>query len=183
MRSTTSNQLKHCLFFLRSHFSPTDQFKVSQSKSLQQHAYKPKKINLICCCFSVNHGFSGFRPPLTGEEALWRELEKEVIRREILRRMELEEEVRRELAIERELGISTQRPLNIQGLLSQWSNSTQMNPAVGHIGASQPQLILSPTAINPSPEISDKDKVIVLVSFHNFFHLIISMLAILVSLI
>ncbi|XP_058756706.1 uncharacterized protein LOC131629643 [Vicia villosa] len=112
----------------------------------------------------MNHGFSGFRPPLTGEEALWRELEKEVIRREILRRMELEEEVRRELAIERQLGISTQRPLNIHGLLSQWSNSTSMNPvaAVGQIGASQPQLILPPTAINPSPEISNKDKVIVL---------------------
>ncbi|KAL5066178.1 hypothetical protein RYX36_027915 [Vicia faba] len=107
---------------------------------------------------ALQGGFSGFRSPLTGEEALRRELEKEQIRREILRRMELEEEVRRELAIERELGISIPRPLNIHGLVSQWSNSV----AVGHIGASQPQLILPPTEIKPSPEISNEDKVIVL---------------------
>ncbi|KAL5066179.1 hypothetical protein RYX36_027916 [Vicia faba] len=111
----------------------------------------------------MNHGFSGFRQPLTGEEALRRELEKEVIRREMLRRLELEEEVRREIEIERKLGISIPRPLNMQGLLSQWSNSSTMNPvAVGHIGASQPPLILPPTEINPAPEISDKDKIIVL---------------------
>ncbi|CAL5199442.1 unnamed protein product [Lathyrus oleraceus] len=107
--------------------------------------------------------FSGLPPPYSSEAALRRALEKEQIRREILRRMELEEEVRRELEIERELGISIPRPLNIQGLLSQWLNSTAMNPvAVGHIGASQPPLILPPTEINPSSEISHKDKVIVL---------------------
>ncbi|XP_058758302.1 uncharacterized protein LOC131631254 [Vicia villosa] len=111
----------------------------------------------------MDGGFSGFRPPLTGEEALRRELEKEVIRREILRRMELEEEVRRELAMERELGISAQRLPNVQGLASQWSNPTVMNSViVGHMDSSQPTLILPPTTINPSPEIDNKDKVIVL---------------------
>ncbi|XP_058759121.1 uncharacterized protein LOC131632097 [Vicia villosa] len=115
----------------------------------------------------MDGGFSSFRPPLIGEEALRRELEKEVIRREILRRRELEEEVRRELAMERELGISTQRPLNIHGLGPQWSNSTVINSVVvAQMGlpSSQPSMVLPPTAINPSPEISNnnKDNVIVL---------------------
>ncbi|CAL5199444.1 unnamed protein product [Lathyrus oleraceus] len=101
--------------------------------------------------------FSGFRMPLSGEAALRREIEKELIRREILRRSELEEEVRRELAMEKEFGISIQRPLmSIQGLMSHWSNSSVMNPAA------EPPSILPPAEINPSPEISDKGKVIVL---------------------
>ncbi|CAL5199448.1 unnamed protein product [Lathyrus oleraceus] len=107
----------------------------------------------------MDGSFSGLRMPLSGEAALRREIEKELIRREILRRSELEEEVRRELAMEKELGISIQRPLmNIQGLMSHWSNSTVMNPvSLAHIRASQP-----PSILPPSPEISDKDKVIVL---------------------
>ncbi|XP_058757471.1 uncharacterized protein LOC131630466 [Vicia villosa] len=119
----------------------------------------------------MDGGFSGLRP-LTGEAALQRAVEKEQIRRELLRRMELEEEVRRELAIERELGISMQGPLNIQGrgLVSQCSNPTVMNSVVvAQMGSAQmgspswqPTLFLPSTAISPSPEISDKDKVIVL---------------------
>ncbi|XP_058745477.1 uncharacterized protein LOC131617898 [Vicia villosa] len=114
----------------------------------------------------MDGGFSGFRPPLTGEAALQREVEKEQIRREILRRMELEEEVRRELAIERDLGISIQRPLNIHGV-PQWSNPTVVNSVMnsvvfGHMASSQPTMILPPTAIDPSPEINNEDKVIVL---------------------
>ncbi|KAL5066180.1 hypothetical protein RYX36_027917 [Vicia faba] len=114
----------------------------------------------------LNGSFSGLRVPLSGEAALRREIEKEQIRREILRRIELEEEVRRELAMEKELGISIPRPLmNVQVLMSHWSNSTVMNPAaVAHTDAPQPPSILPPAEINPSPEIShkDKDKVIVL---------------------
>ncbi|XP_058728431.1 uncharacterized protein LOC131600261 [Vicia villosa] len=102
--------------------------------------------------------------PLSGEAALRREIEKEQIRREILRRIELEEEVRRELAMEKELGISLPRPLmTIPGLMSHWSNTTVMNPAaVAHIGVSQPPSVLPPAEINPSSEINDKGKVIVL---------------------
>ncbi|KAL5066183.1 hypothetical protein RYX36_027920 [Vicia faba] len=48
-------------------------------------------------------------PPLTGEAALQRELEKERIRRKLLPRRELEEELRREFAMEKELGISIPR--------------------------------------------------------------------------
>ncbi|CAJ2649598.1 unnamed protein product [Trifolium pratense] len=116
-------------------------------------------------------GFSGYRVPMSADEAaLRREIEKEQIRREILageaRRRELEEEVRRELAMERELGIvSMHRPLNFQDRFSLWSNSAQMNPAVSavdeHIGVSQqPPVIMA--EIKPSPQISDKDRDIIL---------------------
>ncbi|CAK8564286.1 unnamed protein product [Lathyrus sativus] len=132
----------------------------SLSHSLSPLTYLPDQSLYLDGCFS------GLRMPLSGEAALRREIEKELIRREILRRSELEEEVRRELAMEKELGISLPRPLmNIQGLMSHWSNSSVMNPAaVGHIDAlqSQPQSILPPAEINPSPETCDKGKVIVL---------------------
>ncbi|CAK8564289.1 unnamed protein product [Lathyrus sativus] len=129
------------------------------SHSLSPLTYLPPDRSL-----QLDGSFSGLRMPLSGEAALRRELEKEQIRWEILRRRELEEEVRRELAMERELGISIQRPLmNMQGLMPHWSSSTVMNPvSLAHFGASQPQSIFPPAEINPSPEISDKGKVIVL---------------------
>ena len=115
----------------------------------------------------MDGGFSGSRVPLaTNEAALRREMEKEQIRRDILRRMELEEEVRRELAMEGAFG-TMQRPLN-----SVWSNSSPMlmNPVAvnDHIGASKPASIMAPPEIKHSPQTSDKDKVILLVSFITF---------------
>jgi len=115
----------------------------------------------------VDGGFSGFRAPLaTNEAALQREIEKEQIRRDMLRRMELEDEVRRELAMVGAFG-TMQRPLN-----SPWSNSTptMMNPVAvdDHIGASKPPLTMAPPEIKHSPQTSDKDKVILLVSFITF---------------
>jgi len=110
----------------------------------------------------VDGGFSGSRVPLaTNEAALRREMEKAQIRRDILRRMELEEEVRRELAMEGAFG-TTQRPLN--------STPMMMNPVAvdDHIGASKPALILAPPEIKHSSQTSDKDKVILLVSFITF---------------
>jgi hypothetical protein len=70
----------------------------------------------------------------------------------------LEEEVRRELAMEGILPM--QRPL-----ISLWSNSAAMNPGAvdERVGVLQPPLIMA--EIKPSPQISDKDGVIALVSF------------------
>ncbi|XP_003610302.3 uncharacterized protein [Medicago truncatula] len=100
----------------------------------------------------MDGGFAGFRAPLaTNEAALRREMEKEQIRRDMLRRIELEDEVRRELAMEGAFG-TMQKPLN-----SVWSNSTpmmMMNPVA--VDASQPP------EIKHFPQTSDKDKVILL---------------------
>jgi len=110
----------------------------------------------------VDGGFSGFRAPLaTNEAALWREIEKEQIRRDMLRRMELEEEVRRELAMEGAFGIGTmQRPVN-----SLWSDSTPMmkNPVAVAVAVA-----LDDRMGASKSQISDKDKLILLVSFITF---------------
>jgi Na+-transporting NADH:ubiquinone oxidoreductase subunit NqrA len=116
----------------------------------------------------VDGGFAGFRAPLaTNEAALRREIEKEQIRRDMLRRIELEEEVRRELAMEGAFGTMQQRPLN-----SVWSNSTpmMMNPVAAAVAVddSKPPLTMAPPEIKHSPKTSDKDKVILLVSFITF---------------
>ncbi|KAK7329917.1 hypothetical protein VNO77_24099 [Canavalia gladiata] len=139
-------------------------------------------------------GFSGDVPapkifrmpvPVNAGEALRRELEKEHIRREIekeqirreivageiavARRRELEEEVRRELALERGLRMPIQRNLvaSTEGFSLQERVSVCLNPRGSPVdsiyGVSQPQLprILGPTEIKPSPQ-SNKDKLIIL---------------------
>lgn len=108
-------------------------------------------------------------------EALRRELEKEQIRREIIaggiaRRRELEEEVRRELALERGWG-------GPHGFSFGERMSMRLNPFHGNnnnnnvYGVPQPQLLqLMPAdhEFKPSPE-THKDEVIKLVCLYSFF--------------
>ncbi|XP_024635023.1 spindle pole body component 110 [Medicago truncatula] len=80
---------------------------------------------------------------LVYEAASQREIEKEEIRQKILRQKELEEEVWRELAMERTFGT--------------------MQRSVDHIGVSQPSLIMAPPEIKHSTQIrNNKDKIILL---------------------
>ncbi|KAL2962978.1 hypothetical protein AAZX31_17G175200 [Glycine max] len=101
--------------------------------------------------------------PVNAGEAFRRELEKKQIRREILaremtRRRELEEEVRREIAIERVLGI----PFRERAWVSLNQDQGMNNPVNNNIfGGSQPSL--SPQ-IDISRQQTNKDKVIILFS-------------------
>lgn len=122
-----------------------------------------------------------------GSEALRRELEKEQIRREIIageiaRRRELEEEVRRELALERALGmgIPTQRSSASASAVAPWrvAATTWSNPRLNPVAAvddligvshsQQLQQIMAPSETKPSPH-TDEDKVIMLVSLNPFY--------------
>ncbi|KAH1117258.1 hypothetical protein GLYMA_17G072700v4 [Glycine max] len=101
--------------------------------------------------------------PVNAGEAFRRELEKKQIRREILaremtRRRELEEEVRREIALERVLGI----PFRERAWVSLNQDQGMNNPVNNNIfGGSQPSL--SPQ-IDISRQQTNKDKVIILFS-------------------
>ncbi|OIW19483.1 hypothetical protein TanjilG_09503 [Lupinus angustifolius] len=116
---------------------------------------------------------SSFRMPMSnGNEALWRELEKEQIRREIItgeieRRRELEEEVRRELAAERRWGMTmaaTSHGFSFDERVSAmrltpspylFDNNAQPQPQPQ---TQLPQLV-PPAEFKPSPE-TNNDKVI-----------------------
>lgn len=136
-----------------------------------------------------------FRIPLNNGnagEALRRELEKAQIRREIIagevaRRLELEEEVRRELAMERGWGIAMQRDLGAamqRNLVAappppppppphRFSFKERvailldpgLSPFESIFNVPKPQLpqLMAPVEIKPSEE-TNKDKVIILVS-------------------
>lgn len=87
---------------------------------------------------------------INADEAFWRELEKEHIQPGIMaskmalaRRLEMEEEVRREMASERALGIPVQRS---EGILIPQGVSKSFNPRIGNnitmFGGPQSQLPL-----------------------------------------
>ncbi|CAL0330421.1 unnamed protein product [Lupinus luteus] len=119
--------------------------------------------------------YRSFRMPMSNaNEALWRELEKEKIRREIItgeieRRRELEEEVRRELAAERGWGMTmaaTPHGFSFDERVSAmhltpspylFDNNAQPQPQP-QLQTQLPQLV-PPAEFKPSPE-TNKDKVI-----------------------
>lgn len=87
----------------------------------------------------------------------------------LLRELELEAEVRRELVLERSLGgIQMRRYLATPHSLQQRVNRTAVADMDNIIGVSQLRLqeIESLVEIKPPSPQSDKDKVIVLVSFN-----------------
>lgn len=105
-----------------------------------------------------------FRVPVA-DEALWRQMEKEKIRREIIageiaRRRELEEEVSRELAMERTFGIPMERYL-----ATPYSFLERMNPlVVDDINR------INGEEIKPSSSQINKDRVIMLVSLSTLYN-------------